>query len=209
MASISNDERVALGVMSGHGRNTLRLSVQESIHRAMQVHAASFRVHQVSADLGRLRAATHHFCMPVTATGRRPYLLQGRNPAGVPARHTSSMTVAAELQGAAARQDGRPRGAAADPASRPAVSAELVSRFHALIEEVTDELMQGQGQDLDRQTCRADAITILVATSEQLDGSAEGGESPLMYLLLEEQQKTAAILGLATATGHAPVFIKV
>jgi hypothetical protein len=29
MASICNDERVTLGVMSGHGRNTLRLSVVE------------------------------------------------------------------------------------------------------------------------------------------------------------------------------------
>lgn len=115
----------------------------------------------------------------------------------------------ASRDGAATRQDGRPGGTAAGPASRPTISAELVSRFHALIEEVTDELMQGQGQEVDRQACRADAITILVATSEQFDSAPEGGESPLMYLLLEEQQKTAAILGLATATGHAPVFIKV
>lgn len=125
------------------------------------------------------------------------------------------MTVATKPQGATvlddapARQDGRSRGTAADPESRPAVSPELVSRFLALIEEVTDELMQGQGPEVDRRTCRADAITVLMATSEQLDGPPEQGESPLMYLLLEERQKAAAILGLAGATDQVPVFIKV
>lgn len=127
------------------------------------------------------------------------------------------MTVATKPQGATAlddappRQDGRARGTAADPESRPAVSAELISRFHALIEEVTDQLMQGlaPGQDPDRRACRADAITILMATSEQFDGPPDSNESPLMYLLLEEQQKTAAILGLAGAAGQVPVFVKV
>lgn len=89
----------------------------------------------------------------------------------------------------------------------PALSPELIHRFHALIEEVTDELMQGQHQD--RRTCRADAITLLIATSRHVDSPSEGGESPLTYLLLEERQKAAAVLGTAGTSGHAPAFLRV
>jgi hypothetical protein len=82
----------------------------------------------------------------------------------------------------------------------------VVRRFHALIEEVTDELMQAP--NLDRHTCRADAIALLIATSEQADAASESGESPLMYLLLEEQQKAAAILGNTGASGSVPAFLR-
>ena len=95
---------------------------------------------------------------------------------------------------------------AAGQAAKPAVSAELVSRFHALIDEVTDELMQGK--EADRHTCRADAIALLVATSEQAGGAPQGVESPLRYLLLEEQQKAAAVLGRVGNPAQALTFLK-
>jgi len=88
----------------------------------------------------------------------------------------------------------------------PALSPEVVRRFHALIDEVTGELMQDAR--LDRHTCRADAIVLLIAASEQADAVFDGGESPLMYLLLEEQQKTAAALGHAGDSGSAPAFLR-
>jgi len=97
-------------------------------------------------------------------------------------------------------------GFAAAVAAKPVVSPELVSRFHALIDEVTDELMQGT--EADRYTCRADAIALLVATSEQAGGAPQGAESPLRYLLLEEQQKAAAALGKAGNPGQALTFLK-
>jgi hypothetical protein len=93
-----------------------------------------------------------------------------------------------------------------DPAPTPALNPEVVRRFHALIEEVTDELMQNAR--LDRHTCRADAIALLIATSEQADAAFDTGESPLMYLLLEEQQKAAAALGNAGASGSGPAFLR-
>lgn len=93
-----------------------------------------------------------------------------------------------------------------EPAPPPALSPEVVRRFHALIEEVTDDLMQDA--HLDRHTCRADAIALLIATSQQVDAPSESGESPLMYLLLEEQQKAAAVLGTAETSGHRPSFLR-
>jgi hypothetical protein len=92
------------------------------------------------------------------------------------------------------------------PLPAPALSAEVVRRFHALIDEVTGELMQDAR--LDRHTCRADAIALLIAASEQADAAFDSGESPLMYLLLEEQQKTAAALGHAGDSGCAPAFLR-
>ncbi len=87
----------------------------------------------------------------------------------------------------------------------PKVSPELARRFRALIEEVTDELMRGT--DLDRSACRADAIALLVATSDQFDDDEKNNESPLRYLLLEEQAKAAA--GLCE-TGDQPLaFMRV
>jgi hypothetical protein len=97
-------------------------------------------------------------------------------------------------------------GAAVAQAAKPVVSAEIVSRFHALIDEVTDELMQGK--EADRHICRADAIALLIATSEQAGGVPEGVESPLRYLLLEEQQKAVAALGRAGNPGQAFTFLK-
>ena len=91
-------------------------------------------------------------------------------------------------------------------AASPTLNPELVRRFHALIEEVTDQLMQSPHQD--RNTCRADAITLLIATSQQVDAAAETGESPLMYLLLEEQQKAAAALAEAEPPGHVSAFLR-
>jgi hypothetical protein len=90
-------------------------------------------------------------------------------------------------------------GATAEPADKPALSPELIRRFEALVEEVTQELMQG-GPCGDRRTCRADAVALLMAASEQLIDPAEDRESPLQYLLLEEQQRIAAMLG--QAPGH-------
>ena len=88
----------------------------------------------------------------------------------------------------------------------PALNPEVVRRFHALIEEVTDDLMHDAY--LERHTCRADAIALLIATCEQVDAPPESGESPLMYLLLEEQQKAAAVLGMADTSGHLPAFLR-
>jgi hypothetical protein len=65
--------------------------------------------------------------------------------------------------GEPAGDDPRRRHTAVIPAAAPAVSPELIRRFHALVDEVTDELMQDQ--DLDRRTCRADALTLLIASS--------------------------------------------
>lgn len=95
--------------------------------------------------------------------------------------------------------DDEPRDGASTPsATAPILSPDVVGRFRALIEEVTDQLMQGA--ELDRRACRADAIALLIATSQHVDEpSADGGESPLMYLLLEEQQKAAAASGEAEA----------
>jgi len=93
-----------------------------------------------------------------------------------------------------------------DAAPSPVLDAELVRRLHALIEEVTDQLMQSPHQD--RNTCRADAITLLIVTSEQIDDTTEPGESPLMYLLLEEQQKAAAALAVTELPGHASAFLR-
>jgi hypothetical protein len=82
----------------------------------------------------------------------------------------------------------------------------VVRRFLALIDEVADELTRDTR--LDRRTCRADAIALLIATSQQADVAFDRGESPLMYLLLEEQQKTAAALGCAGDSGSAPAFLR-
>ena len=100
-----------------------------------------------------------------------------------------------------------PRHTMSPPARTRALNPELVHRFHALIEEVTDELMQDR--DLDRHTCRADAIALLIATSQHVDDPSEAAESPLMYLLLEEQQKAAAVLGKADIGGQLPAFLRV
>lgn len=91
-------------------------------------------------------------------------------------------------------------------APTPTLSSEVIRRFHALIDEVTSELMRDAR--LDRHTCRADAIALLIAASEQADAVFDSGESPLMYLLLEEQQKTAAALGHAGDSGSAPAFLR-
>lgn len=90
----------------------------------------------------------------------------------------------------------------------PTLNPELVRRFHALIEEVTDQLMQSPHQD--RTICRADAITLLIATSQQVDDASEAvGESPLMYLLLEEQQKAAAALTTTVELpSHVSAFLR-
>jgi hypothetical protein len=101
---------------------------------------------------------------------------------------------------------GGPGAGAADAAAAP-LSPDVVRRFHALIDEVTDQLMFGSHHD--RGTCRADAIALLIATSGHVDEPAnDDAESPLMYLLLEEQCKAAAALGRAPADRRA-AFLKV
>ena len=68
---------------------------------------------------------------------------------------------------------------------------DLVERFHALVEEVTTDLMSAG--PFDRDTCRADAIALLTAASDRLFQDA-APESPLSYLLMEERQKAEAAL---------------
>ena len=99
--------------------------------------------------------------------------------------------------------------APAAPPAAPLVSPELVARFMQLINEVTDELMKGQAPDVDRRACRADAIRLLIATSTHPDVRAETAESPLMYLLREEQQKCAARFGTPSAGAPALTFLRV
>ena len=86
------------------------------------------------------------------------------------------------------------------------LNPELVRRFHALIEEVTDELMQDPQQDHD--ACRADAIALLIATCEHVEDAAEPGESPLQYLLIEEQRKAIAALGQVERSEDASTFLR-
>jgi len=99
------------------------------------------------------------------------------------------------------------RQANAAPAA-PAVSQELADRFNALVDEVTDELMKGRPEQ-DRAACRADAIALLVATSKHLPRLPGAAESPLAYLLREEQQKMAALFGRTAASVAPLTFLKV
>lgn len=109
--------------------------------------------------------------------------------------------------GEPAGDDPRRPHTAVKPAEAPAVSPELIRRFHALVDDVTDELMQGQ--NLDRRICRADAIALLIATSGVVDETPpQYGESPLMYFLLEEQQTASLALGRPEARGPALGFMK-
>ncbi|HEY9106127.1 MAG TPA: hypothetical protein VIN58_05575 [Roseateles sp.] len=87
----------------------------------------------------------------------------------------------------------RSRASASTPSEAKGLSPDLVRRFHALIEEVTGELMRDPDQD--HESSRADAIALLIATCEHVESSSEPGESPLQYLLLEEQRKAVAALG--------------
>jgi hypothetical protein len=109
-----------------------------------------------------------------------------------------------DLSGGAGQRQGAAR--AAEPAAAPTVNPALLGRFRALIDEVTDELMQGRSGD--RNSFRADAITLLMATTQEIDGPADGVESPLSYLLREEQQKAAAVLG-SSEPDHFLTFMKV
>jgi len=112
--------------------------------------------------------------------------------------------------GASGGQAGH-RGSEGGPApaafqAAPGLNPELVQRFHALVEEVTDELMQEPAQD--RTRCRADAIALLIATCDQVESFPEPGESPLQYLLLEEQRKAVAALGPAETPDDASTFLR-
>lgn len=98
-------------------------------------------------------------------------------------------------------------GAAAPAPAKPALSLEMLNRFRALIDDVTDELMQGQ--EATREACRADAITLLMATSNTMADEGTPVESPLMYLLKEEQHKAARALGETPAEPPAYTFMKV
>lgn len=121
--------------------------------------------------------------------------------------HVVRKPTAAEGFDSHAGSDGSPQAMPQLADDKPALSPELVRRFLALVDDVTDELMQGR--DVDRHACRADAIALLVATGERFDGAAGGGESPLMYLLLEEQRKMSALLGRTESPAQAPGFLKV
>jgi hypothetical protein len=108
------------------------------------------------------------------------------------------------VQGRAARRD------AQAPAGEPALAAGYLQRFHALVEEVTDELMHGAGQGLviDRNDYRSDAIALLIGAARQLEQPEEQMESPLMSLLLEERHKIAAQLGGAATSDRTPFLLK-
>lgn len=109
--------------------------------------------------------------------------------------------------GQEAGDDPRRSPAAVSAAAAPSVSPELIRRFHALVDDVTDELMRGQ--NLDRRTCRADAIALLIATTALVDEPPPpSGESPLMYFLLEEQQMASLALGRVQTQGPALDFMK-
>jgi hypothetical protein len=137
---------------------------------------------------------------------RRPHSPKPTAPP-VPLPEPAGYGVPATGAGEPAGDDPRRRHTAVSPAEAPAVSPELIRRFHALVDDVTDELMQGR--NLDRRTCRADAIALLIATSGLVDETPpEYGESPLMYLLLEEQQKASSALGRAQTQGLALNFMK-
>jgi len=115
---------------------------------------------------------------------------------------------AADMSGDSSNQEGNRSPMTGGSAEGPTLNPELVRRFHALVDEVTVQLMQGRG--IDRQTCRADAISLLIATNEHLDDSPEGGESPLRYLLLEEQRKAATVQGNAEPLhGAATTLLRV
>ncbi len=94
----------------------------------------------------------------------------------------------------------------AKPVAKPEISAELLSRFQALIGEVTQQLMQG-ATDPNPQTYRADAIALLLAANEQLDED-DPIESPLLYLLTEEKHKSAVLLGQMPGKGLPLMFFK-
>jgi hypothetical protein len=81
----------------------------------------------------------------------------------------------------------------------------LVERFHALVEEVTTELMSAGS--FDRDSCRADAIALLTAASDRLYQDASP-ESPLNYLLMEERQKAEAALDPKTTPRQPLTFLK-
>jgi hypothetical protein len=91
--------------------------------------------------------------------------------------------------------------------AEPSLSADLIARFEALIEEVTQELMQSRCND--QNTCRADAIALLLAASEQFENPAQRPESPLKYMLLEEQSRSRALLGEAARTGPMQTLMRV
>lgn len=114
---------------------------------------------------------------------------------------------AVEASGGASSHWEDPRRMTVETDTPPALMPQLLSRFLALIEDVTDELMRGRDR-LDRQSCRADAIELLIATSGQQGNPQEdGGESPLTYMLLEEQQKAAVFLkGSGGTDTPAPLF---
>lgn len=109
-----------------------------------------------------------------------------------------------DMSGGHAGQRKNPARAAPEAATGPGVSPALLGRFRALIDEVTDELMQGRSGD--RNSFRADAIALLIATNGHIDGPSDAVESPLTYLLREEQQKAAAALG---DDGSMLTFMKV
>jgi len=138
---------------------------------------------------------------------RRPHLPKpAAPPIGRPAPADDKVPATGAAGGHGRDEQGRPH-IAVSPAAAPSVNPEFLRRFHALVDEVTDELMQGQ--DLDRRTCRADAIALLVASCGLVDDTPpDYGESPLMYLLLEEQQKASSALGRTPAQGPALNFMK-
>ena len=137
---------------------------------------------------------------------RRPHLPRQAAPP-VPRPAPVGDPVPAAGAGQQAGDDPRRAPTAVGAADAPTVSPELIRRFHALVDDVTDELMRGQ--NLDRRTCRADAIALLIATSALVDEPPPpSGESPLMYFLLEEQQMASLALGRAQTQGPALDFMK-
>ena len=94
------------------------------------------------------------------------------------------------------------------PPKKKALNEELMNRFKALIEGVTDELMAGQEGVVDREACRADAITLLMAAGEQLAAPPEAPPdvSGVVVDMLREEQRMRENKGTAPAAGPEQIF---
>jgi len=93
------------------------------------------------------------------------------------------------------------------PPKKKALNEELMNRFKALIEGVTDELMAGQEGVLDREACRADAITLLMSAGEQLAAPPEAPDvSGVVVDMLREEQRMRENKGPAQTAEPEQIF---
>jgi hypothetical protein len=100
--------------------------------------------------------------------------------------------------------------AAALPVSEPELNEEVSRRFELLIERLTDVLVKEN--PLDRDTCRVDAITMLLAAGHRLAASSSVNTT-VMTMLRQEQavrERCATEEAVETeeppADGTEPIF---